>query len=91
MVGEGVRASGPHCPPPIVITRSRKWVPPGLYNLMENPPKSPFFKGGLSKGFYKVPPFDKGGVGGISIRGQVKAVIYSMLRLIIIWEARNRS
>jgi hypothetical protein len=54
----------------------RKWVPPGLYNLMENPPKSPVFKGGLSKGFHKVPPFDKGGLGGISIRGQVKTVIY---------------
>jgi len=27
-----------------------------FYNLNENPPKSPFFKGGLSKGFRKVPP-----------------------------------
>jgi hypothetical protein len=58
------------------ITRSRKWVPPGLYKLIENPPKSPFFKGGFSEGFHKVPPFDKGGVGGISTRGQVKKVIY---------------
>ncbi len=56
----------------VVISRSRKWVPPGFYNLKENPPKSPFFKGGLSKGFRKVPPFDKGGIGGISLRGQVK-------------------
>jgi hypothetical protein len=43
------------------ITRSRKWVPLGLYNLNENPPKSPFLKEGLSKGIRIVPPFDKGG------------------------------
>jgi hypothetical protein len=30
-----------------------------------NPPKSPFFKGGLSKDFEQVPPFGKGGLGGI--------------------------
>jgi hypothetical protein len=30
-----------------------------------NPPKSPFFKGGLSKVFQQVPPFEKGGLGGI--------------------------
>ena len=28
-------------------------------------PKSPFFKGGLSKQFLVVPPFAKGGLGGI--------------------------
>jgi hypothetical protein len=28
-------------------------------------PKSPFFKGGLLKEFRQVPPFGKGGVGGI--------------------------
>jgi len=30
-------------------------------NSIENPPKSPFFKGGLSKGCRPVSPFDKGG------------------------------
>ncbi len=42
-----------------------------LYNLIENPLKSPFVKGGLSKGFRQLPPFDKGGVGGIYIRDTV--------------------
>jgi hypothetical protein len=43
-----------------------------LDKLMENPPKSPFFKGGLSKRIRAVPPFDKGGIGGISPRVQAK-------------------
>ena len=30
-------------------------------------PKSPFFKGGLLKQFLVVPPFDKGGLGGILV------------------------
>jgi hypothetical protein len=45
----------------IIITWSRKCVPQGLYTLMENPPKSPFFKGGLSEVFHKILPFRKGG------------------------------
>ncbi len=42
-----------------------------LYNLIENPPKSPFVKGGLSKGFLQLSPSDEGGVGGIYIRDTV--------------------
>jgi hypothetical protein len=34
-----------------------------------NPPKSPFFKGGLSKEFPQIPPFGKGGIGGILVLG----------------------
>jgi hypothetical protein len=34
-----------------------------------NPPKSPFFKGGLYKEFRQVPPFGKGGLGGIWFLG----------------------
>lgn len=41
------------------------------YNLSENPPESPFGKGGLSKGFRKVPSFANGGIGGIYIKGTV--------------------
>ena len=54
------------------IARSRKWAPSSLDNLIENPPKSPFCKGGLSKGLRGVPPFDKGGLGGISPGVQVR-------------------
>jgi hypothetical protein len=78
-MGERVRVRGKVICFPfqvIIITRSRKCVPPGLYTLIENPPKSPFSKGGLSEVFHKIPPFDKGGIGGISIRGQVRKVIY---------------
>jgi len=39
-----------HAKLPSIITQSRKWVPPGVDNLIENPPKSPFSKGGLFKG-----------------------------------------
>ncbi len=34
-------------------------------------PKSPFFKGGLLEQFLVVPPFDKGGLGGILFFEQV--------------------
>jgi len=44
----------------------------GFSNLNKNPPKSPFFKGGLSERFRKVPPFGKGGVGEISLWNQIK-------------------
>jgi hypothetical protein len=53
------------------IIRIRKWVPLCFYNRNENRPKSPFFKGGLSKAFRPVPPFEKGGEGGISSSIQV--------------------
>jgi hypothetical protein len=35
--------------------------------LLSNPPKSPFFKGGLEYAFF--PPFGKGGQGGFFIAG----------------------
>jgi hypothetical protein len=41
-------------------------VTPGLYNLIENPPKSPFFKWGLSQEIQNVPPFDQGWQGDFS-------------------------
>jgi hypothetical protein len=34
-------------------------------------PKSPFSKGGLLKQFLIVPPFDKGGSGGILVFGEL--------------------
>jgi hypothetical protein len=37
---------------------------PRFMNLIGNPPKSPFFKGGLFKGFQLNPPFAQGGLGG---------------------------
>jgi hypothetical protein len=37
---------------------------PSDYRFL-NPPKSPFVKGGLAKKFSSVPPFGKGGLGGI--------------------------
>jgi hypothetical protein len=35
--------------------------------LIFKSPKSPFYKGGLLKQFLVVPPFDKGGLGGILV------------------------
>ena len=34
-----------------------------------NPPESPLFKGRLAKEFQQVPPFEKGGLGGIEVFG----------------------
>jgi hypothetical protein len=50
----------------MVRCRDLKWLPkiPSLEWFL-NPPKSPVFKGGLAKEFLDVPPFGKGGVGGL--------------------------
>jgi hypothetical protein len=53
----------------LLITRSSKWIPLNLYNLIENPP---FSKGDFPIDSDKFPPFDKGGIGGISTRVQVR-------------------
>jgi hypothetical protein len=51
--------------------RSRKWAPSDSYKRIENPPKFPFAKGGLSMAFRQVPPFEKGGLGRISLKVKV--------------------
>ena len=47
-----------------------------LGNELENSPKSPFFKGGLSYRFQPLPPFNKGGVGGIYKRFGLEKATY---------------
>ena len=44
------------------------------YSLNENPPKSPFAKGGLYRPCRLVPPIGKGGIGEIST--QIYSVTY---------------
>ncbi|MCK9375287.1 MAG: hypothetical protein M0P73_03950, partial [Syntrophobacterales bacterium] len=51
----------------IPLTFSRKGITPMQIPNRTLLPKSPFFKGGLLEQFLVVPPFDKGGVGGILV------------------------
>ena len=59
------------------MTRSRKWVAPGLDNLMENPPGA---KGDFLRDTEQFSPLTQGGEGGFLYGFRLRKAISYLLR-----------